>query len=166
VELYSSSRRPGYDILVLYNFKKTIGVTYGDGQVVATSQLSDLTAVTERGTHDDGLVAVLLVVVVDGLDGLDTGVLLRGVVALVSGLVPIQDTADEGGDEESTGLSSSNGLDEREHEGQVAVDAVLRLQDVSGLDTLPGGGDLDENAVLGDTSLLVQLFKLALFGKF
>jgi hypothetical protein len=43
---------------------------------------------------------------------------------------------------------------------------VLRLQDVSGLDTLPGGGDLDENAVLGDTSLLVQLFKLALFGKF
>jgi hypothetical protein len=34
---------------------------------------------------------------------------------------------------------------------------VLRLQDVSGLDTLPGGGDLDENAVLGDTSLLVQL---------
>jgi hypothetical protein len=84
----------------------------------------------------------------------------------VSGLVPIQDTADEGRDEESTGLSSSNGLDEREHEGQVAVDAVLGLQDVSGLDTLPGRGDLDENAVLGDTSLLVQLFKLALFGKF
>jgi hypothetical protein len=75
----------------------------------------------------------------------------------VSGLVPIQDTADEGRNEESTGLSSSNGLDEREHEGQVAVDAVLGLQDVSGLDTLPGRGDLDENAVLGDTSLLVQL---------
>jgi hypothetical protein len=84
----------------------------------------------------------------------------------VSGLVPIQDTADEGRDEESTSLSSSNSLDEREHKSQVAVDAVLGLQDVSGLDTLPGRGDLDENAVLGDTSLLVQLFKLALFGNF
>jgi hypothetical protein len=28
---------------------------------------------------------------------------------------------------------------------------------VGSLDTLPGGGDLDEDAVLGDTGLLVQL---------
>lgn len=43
------------------------------------------TYVTERSTHDDGLVAVLLVVVEDLLNGLDTGILLIGVVG--SGLV-------------------------------------------------------------------------------
>jgi hypothetical protein len=80
----------------------------------------------------------------------------------VRSLVPIQDTADEGGDEESTGLSSGNGLDKGEHEGQVAVDSVLRLQDVGGLDTLPGGGDLDQNTVLGDALLLVELRKSAM----
>lgn len=131
--------------------------TYGDGQVVTASQLGDLTGVTERGTHDNGLVAVLLVVVEDVLDGLDTGVLLSGVVTLVSGLVPVEDTADEGRDEVGTGLSGSDGLNGGEHEGQVAVDAVLGLEDLSGLDTLPGGGDLDENAVAGDAVLLVEL---------
>lgn len=100
---------------------------------------------------------MLLVVVENALNGLDTGILLGAEVALVRSLVPVQDTADEGGDEESTSLSSSNGLDKGEHEGQVAVDAVLRLQDVGGLDTLPGGGDLDKNTVLGDALLLVEL---------
>lgn len=128
-----------------------------DGQVVAASQLGDLASVAEGGTHDDGLVAVLLVVVVDGLDGLDTGVLLGGVVALVGVLVPVKDTTHEGGDQEGTGLGGGDGLDDREHQGQVAVDLVLRLQNVGGLDTLPGGGDLDQDAVLGDTLLLVQL---------
>jgi hypothetical protein len=138
-----------------------IAITYGDGQVVTASELSDFTDVTEGGTHDNGLVAKLLVVVEDALDRLDTGVLLLGVVALVSGLVPVKDTADEGRDEEGTSLSSGNGLDKGEHESQVAVDAVLGLQDVSGLDTLPGGGDLDEDAVLRDASLFVELFEVS-----
>lgn len=136
-------------------------ITYGDGQVVTASELSDFTDVTEGGTHDNGLVAKLLVVVEDALDRLDTRVLLLGVVALVSGLVPVKDTADEGRDEEGTSLSSGNGLDKGEHESQVAVDAVLGLQDVSGLDTLPGGGDLDEDAVLGDAGLFVELFEVS-----
>jgi hypothetical protein len=102
---------------------------------------------------------VLLVVVVDGLDGLDAGVLLGGVVALVSGLVPVEDAADEGGDQERAGLGGGDGLDQGEEEGQVAVDAVLGLQDVRGLDTLPGGGDLDQDTVLGDTVVGVQLGK-------
>lgn len=129
----------------------------GDGQVVTASKLGDLTSVTERGTHDDGLVTVLLVVIEDILDGLDTGVLLGGVVALVGGLVPVEDTADEGGDQEGTSLGGGDGLDEGEHEGQVAVDAVLGLQDVGGLDTLVGGGNLDQDTVLGDTVGFVQL---------
>lgn len=131
--------------------------TYGDSKVIATSELSDLTNVSERSAHDDGLVAELLVVVVDLDNGLDTGVLLLLVLLLVVGLVPVKDTANEGRDQESTSLSGSNGLDRREHQGQVGVDVVLGLQDVGSLDTLVGRGNLDEDAVLGDTGLLVEL---------
>lgn len=130
---------------------------YRDGQVVAASKLRDLTSVAERGTHDDGLVAKLLVVVEDVLDRLDTGVLLLLVLLLVGGLVPVQDTADKGADEEGVRLGGGDGLDQAEHKGQVAVDAVVALQDLSGLDALPGGGDLDEDAVLGDPFSLVEL---------
>lgn len=131
--------------------------TYGDSEVIATGELSDLTNVTERGTHDNGLVAKLLVVVEDVLDALDTRVGLLGVLLLVVGLVPVKDTADEGRDEEGTGLGGGNGLRKGEHKSKVGVDAVLRLQDVGGLDTLVGGGDLDQDAGLVNASLLVKL---------
>jgi hypothetical protein len=111
--------------------------TYSNGEVVATSELSDLADVPERSAHDDGVVAVLLVVVEDGADALDTGVFLGGVLLLGCGLEPVKDAADEGGDEVGTGLGGGDGLDEREHEGQVGVDAVVPLQDLGGLDTLP-----------------------------
>jgi hypothetical protein len=132
--------------------------SYGDGQVVAASELSDLADASERGSHDNGLVAVLLVVVEDGLDGRDTGVLLLGVLLLGAGLEPVKNAADEGGDEEGTGLGGSDSLGEREHEGQVAVDAVVTLEDLGGLDAFPGGGNLDEDTLLGDTLLLVKLY--------
>lgn len=47
--------------------------------------------VTERGTHDDRLVLVLLVVVVDLLDGLDTWVIVAVVILSCGLLVPIED---------------------------------------------------------------------------
>ena len=134
-----------------------------DGQVVTAGQLGDLTSVTERSTHDNGLVAVFLVVVVDVLHRLDTGVLAGSVLLLVVGLVPVEDTTNEGGDEVGAGLSTGDGLDSREDEGQVAVDAVLALEDVGGLDTLPGGGDLDEDTVLGDALRFVELFQVSPF---
>jgi hypothetical protein len=34
---------------------------------------------------------------------------------------------------------------------------MLLLQDLGGLDTLPGGGDLDQDAVFGDADGLVEL---------
>lgn len=136
-------------------------MTYRDGQIVAASQLSNLASVTEGSTHDNGLVAELLVVVVDALDGSDTRVLLLAVLLLVGGLEPVENAADKGRDEVSVGLGSANGLDQREHERQVAVDAMVALQNLSSLDTLPGGGDLDQNAVLGDALLLVQLRKVS-----
>jgi hypothetical protein len=131
--------------------------THSNGQVVAASELGNLADAAERCAHDNGLVAVLLVVVEDLLDALDTGVLLLGVLLLGRGLVPVQDTANEGRDEESTGLGGSDGLDLGEHEGQVAVDTVLGLKDLSGLDSLPCGRKLDENALLADANLFVEV---------
>jgi hypothetical protein len=34
---------------------------------------------------------------------------------------------------------------------------MITLEDLGGLDALPGGGDLDEDAVLRDAQLLVEL---------
>lgn len=50
-----------------------------------TASLTTVAYVTERSTHDDGLVTVLLIVVEDLLDRLDTRVLLA--LVLGSGLV-------------------------------------------------------------------------------
>lgn len=83
---------------------------------------------------------------------------LLGVLLSSLGLVPIEDTADEGGDEEDTGLSGCDGLNLGEEESEVDVDTVVLLEDTGGLDTLPGGGDLDENALLSDTLVLVELY--------
>jgi len=130
----------------------------GNCKEIAAGQSLDLSGVAERSTHDDGLVSVLLVVVVDLADGLNTGVIL----VLVSGsglvlLVPVQNTADEGRDEGDTSLSTSNSLAETKQECKVAVDLVVTLEFTGSLDTLPGGSDLDENAFLGDADGLVKL---------
>lgn len=150
-------------VLVMYFEISACKGTHGDGKVIATGQLGDLADATERGTHDDGLVAVLLVVVEDGLDAGHSWVLLLGVLLLVGGLEPIEDAADEGGDEEGVGLSGGNGLGKGEHEGKVAVDAVLLLEDPGSLDTLPCRGDLDQNAVLGDANGLVELGQVSVY---
>jgi hypothetical protein len=135
---------------------KTIEETHSNGEVVAASKLSDLADASERGAHDNRLVAVLLVVVEDLLDALDTGVLLLGVLLLGGRLVPVENAADKGRDEEG----GSDSLDLREHEGQVAVDAVLGLEDLGGLDAFPCRGELDEDALLVDALLLVELVLL------
>ena len=156
----SSSSRLGYGRIYIrksISSQQGTGKTYRDGQVVNTSKLSDLADVSERSAHDDGLVAELLVVVEDALHALDTGVLRGSILLLVCSLVPVENAADEGRDEESTGLSGTDGLGQGEEESQVAVDAVLRLQDLGGLDTLPCRGELDEDAGLVDALLLVKL---------
>jgi hypothetical protein len=111
--------------------------TYSDSEVITTRQLSDLTDASERSTHDDSRVIVFLVVVEDGLDGRNSRVLLLGVGLSGLGLVPIEDTANEGGDEEGSTLGGGDGLHLREHERQVAVDLVVALEDAGGLDALP-----------------------------
>ena len=131
--------------------------TYGNGEVVTSSELGDLANTSERGTHDNGLVSVLLVVVEDVLHRLDTGVLVGSVLLLRRCLEPVKNTANEGRNEESASLGGGNSLNLREKEGQVAVDLVLLLEDLGGLDALVCGCNLDENAGLVNALLLVQL---------
>ena len=135
------------------------GFTYGDGQVVTASQLGNLAGIAERGTHDDGLVTELLVVVKDALDASNTRVLLLGIFLLGRRLEPVKDAADEGGNQKRTSLGGGNSLDEREHEREVAVDAVVALENLGSLDTFPCGCDLDQNTVLGNALGLVKLCK-------
>lgn len=100
---------------------------------------------------------MLLVVVKDLGDGLDARVLLAGVVgARVLGLVPVKDTADEGADEGDASLSASDSLAKTEEEGKVAVDLVVALKLASGLDALPSGSNLDQDALLRDTLVGVE----------
>jgi hypothetical protein len=124
--------------------------TYSNGQVVASSQLGDFAQASERCSHDNGLVSVLLVVVEDALHTLDTGIFFGTVGLAGLGLVPIHDSAHEWRDEERTGFGTSDGLNKREHQREVAVDLVFGLEDLRGLDAFIGRGNLDKNAVLGD----------------
>ena len=139
------------------------------------------THVTERGTHDDGLVLVLLVVVEDLLHRLNTRVLISGISrAGLSLLVPVENlwpmsetalvpasprsrityTANERRDESNASLGARHGLCEAEKEGQVAVDAVIALELARSLDALPGRSNLDEDALLLDTNGVVEGNKL------
>lgn len=114
------------------------------------------THVPEASTHDDGLVTMLLVVVEDLLDGDDSRILITFVGLSSALLVPIENSPDERRNQGNTSLGASNGLAETEKESQVAVDVVIPLQFPSGLDTLPGRSDLDEDTVLVDTEGLVE----------
>lgn len=83
---------------------------------------------------------MLLVVVEDLLNALDTGVVTTDellVLVLRAGLVPVKDTADEGRDQSDTSFSASDGLTESEEEGEVAVDLLVALEFAGGLDTFP-----------------------------
>ncbi len=133
--------------------------TNRDSQVITSSQLSDFPQVSEASAHDDGLVAVFLVVVEDLLHALDAWVLLWAIILFVGCFVPVEDAANEGRDEEAAGFSGGNGLRKGEHESQVAVDAMLGLQHLGGFDTFPCRGELDENAGLVDTNGFVELGK-------
>ena len=65
-------------------------------------------------------------------------------------------TADEGRDEGDTRLCARDGLGEAEEKGEVAVDAVIALELAGSLDTLPGGRNLDEDALLLDADGVVE----------
>ena len=106
---------------------------------------------------------MLLVVVVDGGDGDHARIFARGVVTVVLGLVPVEDAAHERGDQEGAGFGTGTGLGEGEQQGQVALDALF-LQDFGGTDAFPGGGQLDQDAIVGDAGFVVEADQLAGLG--
>ena len=126
-----------------------------DRQQVATSEFRDLADVSEAGAHHLRLVAELFVVVVDFLDGLDTGILRADVFFAGGGFVVIVNAANEGRDEACIGLRAGDGLWEREEEREVAIDAFF-LADRSGLGAFPCRGDLDEHTLTGCALLLIE----------
>lgn len=62
-----------------------------DGKEIHTGKGLNLSDVTERSSHDDGLVVVLLVVVENPLDRDDTGILITLVGLTRALLVPVED---------------------------------------------------------------------------
>lgn len=135
-----------------------------DGQTIASSQLGDLALVAEAGAHDNRVVSVLFVVVVNLGNRQDTWVFLGLETRNTQGsLVPVEDAAHKGANQGATGLGTRNRLGQRKDQGQVASNALL-LQDFGGLDSFPSRRNLDENTALVDTHFLVELDDLASLG--
>jgi hypothetical protein len=103
---------------------------------------------------------VLLVVIEDILNGLDTRIFLVriGGTRLVL-LVPVEDATDKGRDKRDASLSTGNSLAKSKQESEVAVNAFL-LELARGLDTFPCGGNFDQNTLLGDANGVVESDKL------
>jgi hypothetical protein len=72
------------------NFASLSGTNQGQNER-QTDSMGGLTYVTETGTHDGGLVAVLFVVIEDLFDRLDTRVLVAFIVLPSCLLVPVKD---------------------------------------------------------------------------
>ena len=64
--------------------------------------------------------------------------------------------AHERRDERDACLSARNSLTKAKEQGQVAVNPVITLELARSLDTLPGGRDLDQDALLLDPDRLVE----------
>jgi hypothetical protein len=78
--------------------------------------------------------------------------------------VPVHDATHKWRNESGTRFGTSNRLGDRKDERQIASNTFL-FQDFSGLDTLPSGGNLDENAGLVDTNFFVEVNDLTSFGE-
>ena len=107
--------------------------------------------VAEARAHDFGLVAELFVIGVNLLHRNHARIFGRREILFLLRLIPIHDAADERRDELHLGLGASDGLRQREEQGQIAVDAFL-LEDFRGADAFPRGGDLDEDAFARDAA--------------
>ena len=126
-----------------------------DGEQIAAGELEDFATVAEARSHDLGLVAELFVVVVDLRDGDDAGVFLGRVLFAGAFLVPVEDAADEGGDEGRFGFSAGNRLREAEEKSHVAMD-LLSFEGFGGANPFPCRGEFDQDAAAGDACLFVE----------
>lgn len=109
-----------------------------------------------RRRHADGIVPVLAIVAVHLLDGQDSWIGHRR-ISLPPTLrrMPVLDPAGKWTDEVRSSLGRGGGLEEAEHQGDVALDSLL-LQYLASTDSLPRARNLDEEAVGADAQLLVH----------
>ena len=71
-------------------------------------------------------------------------------------LVPVEDSADEGGNEEEVAAGTGGCLEDMEDEGHVDLDLAL-CQHLCCLNAFPGGSNLDEDSVSVNACLFVEV---------
>src|SRR6478752_7910598 len=132
-----------------------------DGEEITACQIDDLFELAKARAHDLGLVAVLLVVVVDAEHaGYARIFFTRDVGDALRLLVPVVNAPDERRDQGDLGLGAGDRLGEAEEQGQVGVNALF-FQLFSGFDALPSGAELDQHALALDSGSFVQLDEVA-----
>ena len=132
------------DVIQIHKFQKLrFHRTYG--WVAGTTIALHLQTGLHIVCHHLSRVAVLFEVVEDLGDRHHTGIFRAG-IAITAGifLVPIEDPADKGRDQGHIGFCAGRSLGETEQQGQIAMNAFA-FQLLSGLNALPGGGDLDQH---------------------
>ncbi len=77
-------------------------------------------------------------------------------------LVVVVDASHEGRNESHPGVGAGNGLGQREEQGEIAVNAFF-FANLGSASAFPGGSDLDQDTVAGDSRLLVQTDQVAGF---
>src|SRR5215469_1273995 len=127
-----------------------------DREQIRSSEVHDLIHIAKAGPHHLRLIAEFFVVIVNACDGSDARILIRrnlGTAMLF--LIPIVDAANEGRNQRYFGFGARDRLGEAEQKRQIAVDAFF-LENLSCPNTLPGAGDLDENAFACHALLIIQ----------
>ena len=128
----------------------------GNCQPVDSAEVLDLVSVPERSPHDDGLDVVGAVVVENVGHEYYSRVFERILVSLSELLlVPVQDSSDEGGNQEKFAVCASDCLDKMENQGHVDFDVAFG-QDLGCFDSFPGCGNFNQNSVRADPRLLVK----------
>jgi hypothetical protein len=90
---------------------------------------------------------MLFVIVEDLLDGDDTWVIVTLIVLSGRLLVPIENSANERGNQSDTSFGTSNGLRKSEEQSQIAVDLIVTLELASSLNSLPCRSNLNQDTV-------------------
>ena len=128
----------------------------GNCQSVDSAKVLDLVSVPERSPHNDGLDVVGAIVVENVCNEDHSGVLERVLISLSELLlVPVQDSSDEGGNQEKFAVCTSHCLDKMENQSHVDLNVAFG-QDFCCFDSFPGGGNFNQNSVRADSSLLVK----------
>ena len=145
---------------VALHLRQLVQKLWGYRQLITAGERDDLASVPEARAHNYRLVSIRREVAEDAGDALHTGLIGWGALRHAVGHVPIEDPADEGGNQRDPGLRACEGLGEREDQREVTRDA-LRLEGFRGLDALPRRCEFDVEPLFGDADFAVHRDELA-----